>query len=450
MIKFTIVLLKKIGVDRAIGYTILARILQAVGGITTIFFIVRYLDTVEQGFYYTFGSIIAIQIFFELGLSNIITQFVAHETANLKWDGNTKLVGDEKSLSRLASLLQFCVKWFSAIAIFLFFGLLIAGFLFFTKYEKSDSNVVWQSPWAILAIITALDLIVSPILAFFAGLGLVAEVAKIRLVQQACQLFSLYLFLIFGFKLYSSPLATSIAFLIVPLWLLFTYKKKLLINIWKSLGKWKVSYKVEIFPFQWKIALSWISGYFIFQLFNPVVFATEGAIVAGQMGMTLAILSGVLSIPLSWINTKVPLFSSLIAKKEYRILDSVFNRTLLQSCLVCLFALLILNVTIVVLRFYQIPIANRFLPFKFLLLLSLATFVNQFVSSLATYLRCHKQEPFLLLSIVMGILTTGSTFIFGHIYGVAGIVVGYTFLTVVVSLAWAYYIFTRKKEEWHK
>ena len=34
-------------------------------------------------------------------------------------------------------------------------------------------------------------------------------------------------------------------------------------------------------------------GYFIFQLFNPVLFATEGAVVAGQMGMTLAALNGI-------------------------------------------------------------------------------------------------------------------------------------------------------------
>ena len=43
-----------------------------------------------------------------------------------------------------------------------------------------------------------------------------------------------------------------------------------------------ISYMKEIFPNQWKIALSWVSGYFIFHFFNPVLFA-EGPVVAGQM-----------------------------------------------------------------------------------------------------------------------------------------------------------------------
>src|ERR1035437_9872245 len=88
---------------------------------------------------------------------------------------------------------------------------------------------------------------------------------------------------------------------------------KILINIWKTVIVEKVHYRAEIFPYQWKIALSWISGYFIFQLFNPVLFATEGAVVAGQMGMTLAALNGVQSLSMAWITTKVPLFSGLIA-----------------------------------------------------------------------------------------------------------------------------------------
>ena len=34
----------------------------------------------------------------------------------------------------------------------------------------------------------------------------------------------------------------------------------------------RVSWKHEIWPFQWRIAVSWMSGYFIFDLINPVAF----------------------------------------------------------------------------------------------------------------------------------------------------------------------------------
>lgn len=245
-------------------------------------------------------------------------------------------------------------------------------------------------------------------------------------------------------------MASLITLLIAPIYIFFTNNKKLLEFIWLQLKGWVVNYKLEIFPYQWRIALSWISGYFMYQLFNPIIFATEGPVVAGQMGITLAVLNGILTISLSWINTKVPLFSSLIAKKEYSDLDVVFNRTVKQSSAISLFCLFFLVLVVYLMKIMDVALGGRFLPLLPLILLSLATLVNQFVSALATYLRCHKKEPFLIFSIVMGILTGASTVIFGKFYGVMGIVLGYSMLTVFLSLIWAIVIFHRKKALWHK
>ncbi len=440
----------KIGIDGAIAFTVLSRVIQAGGGVISILFIAKYLSLVEQGYYYTFGSVLAIQIFFELGLSNIITQFVAHEMAHLNWESETQLEGSEESLSRLSSLLRFCVKWFALTAVVLVVALVIIGYVFFAKYGKGEVNLDWQIPWLLLSVTTACSLLISPILAYFEGLNKVKEVAIIRLVQQSTQLFLLILFLTCGFKLYASPSAALVAFTIAPIWIFCSYKKHLLKNIWMGLKEWRVNYKLEIFPFQWRIALSWISGYFIFQLFNPVLFASEGSEVAGQMGMSLAALSGILSISMSWVNTKVPAFSILIAKKEYKRLDSLFIRTLKQASFISLAGLTVFVVAILVLQYYKVSLAFRFLPVFYLILLSVATLANQFISGFATYLRCHKQEPFLVLSIVMGCLTAASTLGLGKFFGLNGIVIGYSALTSFVSLTWAIIIFRQKRKLWHQ
>ena len=78
---------QKLGVDKAIFYTLVGRSLGIPVSVLTIFFIARYLSPEEQGYYYTFGSIVALQVFFELGLTGIITQFVAHEASHLSWNG---------------------------------------------------------------------------------------------------------------------------------------------------------------------------------------------------------------------------------------------------------------------------------------------------------------------------------------------------------------------------
>lgn len=440
---------KRIGIDGAIGYTVLARIIQAGGGLITLALIAILLSKEEQGYYYTFGSIIAIQIFFELGLNGIITQYVAHEIVHLQWVSETKLSGSEDHLSRLSSLLHFCFKVFRALAAILFIILSISGFVFFNKYKQSTNDIHWQLPWILLALSTSLMMLINPVLAFLEGLGKVKEIAKIRFVQQTANIVCIALVFILHGSLFALGVASLVSFLILSGSIVFTYRKTLLLFIYKSEGKSKVDYWKEIFPYQWKIALSWVSGYFIFQLFNPVLFATEGAVVAGKMGMTLQALNGISGLSMSWITTKVPLMSSLIAEKNYKQLDNVFDETVLQLSGVTFLLIAFFIIGVLGLNYFKIFLGQRFLPTFPLILLCLVTFVNQFVFSWATYLRCHKQEPFLINSIVGGILCALSTILLGKYFRLNGVVYGYSVISLFIGLPWAYLIFYRKKKAWH-
>ena len=444
---------RKIGIDKSILLTSIARIIQALGGIIAVLFVARYLTGVEQGFYYTFGSIVAIQVFFELGLNGIITQYVAHEAAYLEWKDETTLIGDKKHLSRLSSLLHFSIKWYSVFAIVLLITLIIVGFVFFNKYDTSKEHVVWKIPWVMLSTGTAINLLIAPILAFFEGLGKVKEVAKIRLLQQLFSIIVVCGGLFCGAKLYISGINWFIGIVLVLSLIVFGSFRKILFKLWKVQITERIDYKNEIFPYQWKIGLSWISGYFIFQLFNPVLFATEGPIVAGQMGMTLTILNGISSLSMSWMSTKVPLYSNLIALKKYLELDVIFNKTLKQSSVINGIALFFMFMGIFIIRDFHIIIGglyfgNRFLDYWPLFFMMLPILLNQFITSWATYLRCHKKEPFLFLSLVTGVLCALSTLFFGKFYGVFGITIGYCSITVITFI-WGYSVFLKKRTDWH-
>jgi len=439
-----------IGIDGAIGYTILARIIQASGGLITIVFIALFLSQDQQGYYYTFGSLIAIQVFFELGLNSIITQYVAHETAHLTWNSNVELSGNEQHLSRLSSLLRFCLRIYGFLALMLFIALEISGYIFFTKYQHGTENVFWQSPWLLVAFSTSLMFVISPILAFIEGLGKVKEIAKLRFIQTLINIATIVLIFALNGGLFALGIASLVSFAILTGGVLFSYKKNLLLFIYRTKNKWNVDYWKEIFPYQYRIALSWISGYFIFQLFNPVLFATEGPKIAGQMGMTLTAMNGISSLSMSWISTKSPTFSRLIALKNYQELDRLFNKTLRQLSIVNFTLILIFISLIYVLNLLNLPIANRFLNATPLVFLCLVTFANQFTFSWATYLRCHKKEPFLINSIVIGLLCASSTLILGKYFGLWGIVSGYSVISILIGLPWGYYIFKTKKLEWHK
>jgi O-antigen/teichoic acid export membrane protein len=441
-----------LGINKEIIYTSSNSIIGAIGSVVTSLLIINFLSINEQGFYYTFGSIIAVQVFFELGLNGILIQFVAHEVSHLnrKYDGT--LQGELRYKSRLSSLLHFSVKWYCFFSTLLFFSLVFIGFFFFRKYSISISNVSWLIPWRVLVMGSAVNLLISPITAFLQGLGRVKDIAKFQLLVQIIRLIIIWFGLLIGTKLMVLGLSNLLSALLLVLLITLKFKNEI-IDIWETKISEKISYLNEIFPLQWKIGLSWISGYLISQLFNPVLFATEGPAVAGKMGLTLSALNGIMAISLAWFTTKIPTFSGLIAMKKFDELDSIFNKTLWQSAIVNFLLVALFVFVVFLLNTYSITInskliGNRFLDYLPLVFMSLPITINHIVASWAIYLRCHKEEPYLIFSIVGGIACVFFIIFFGSKYGLLGLTFGY-FSIILLMFPWAYIIFNSKKNEWH-
>ena len=328
------------------------------------------------------------------------------------------------------------------------------GSFFFLRYNTEGNSVDWRLPWILICIGTAVKLYQSPFYSIFMGLGKVKEMSKIGFYQQLIIPLSSWLGLICGLKLYVLGISY---FLSVIIWQWYVNKLQLdriIINLLRIPISVRVSYMKEIFPYQWRIALSWVSGYFMFQLFNPVLFATEGPVVAGQMGMTLHALNAILAFSYSWMHTKVPLYSSLIAQRSYQQLDMVFNRTLKQELFVCFSLLVVFFAFLWILQYFQLSLGgnvlfNRFLDFFPTLLMAVPVYLQQYINSWATYLRCHKKEPYMVYSLVAGLTSCLSTFYLGRLYGLYGITIGYCGLSVLF-FPWGYYIYVTKKRKWHR
>ena len=173
------------------------------------------------------------------------------------------------------------------------------------------------------------------------------------------------------------------------------------------------------------------------------------------MGITLTAFNGISIVAMAWINTKIPLFSILIANKNFEALDSVFSAALKQS-----FFLIVLSVTSFtgILFFFQYQdisqglreLANRFLPARIAIFIGLNTIVNHLIFSMAAYLRSHKKEPLIVNSVVGGILTLPLVYYSAAWFGVSGVVIANFILTFVVGLTWVTIIFFSKKRLWHK
>src|ERR1700722_517767 len=174
-----------LGLDRAVGFTVLARFWGSAAGLVTVLLIARFLSPGEQGYYYTFGSLVALQIVFELGFSFVILQLASHERASLSISTDYEITGDPIAHARLASVIQKSVRWYSVAALVMAVALLPLGFYFFFTHQHAGQTVSWQLPWCFAALMAALNFQIDPFLSFLEGCGYVPEVARLRFMQSA-------------------------------------------------------------------------------------------------------------------------------------------------------------------------------------------------------------------------------------------------------------------------
>ena len=174
---------KVLGVDRAVGFTVLARFWSSTAGIVTVALIARFLTPTEQGYYYTFGSLVALQIVFELGFSFVILQMASHERAELSISIDYEISGNPIAHARLASVLQKSVRWYSVAAVLMAATLVPAGFYFFSTHQPAGQTVSWHLAWSSAALMAALNFQIDPLLSFLEGCGYVPGVARLRFTQ---------------------------------------------------------------------------------------------------------------------------------------------------------------------------------------------------------------------------------------------------------------------------
>lgn len=442
-------LLNTLGIDGAILYTSSARIIQAGGSIITLLLIAKFLSKEEQGFYYTFTSVLAIQIFFELGLSGILTQFVAHEMAHLELENNI-FKGEQKYISRLASIIHFSAKWYFIFALLLIIALILGGGIFFYKNTQGVEHIQWEVPWLMVSIFGGLNLLISPIMAILQGMHKVKEIAKLTFIQQIIVMIVSWISLILGAKLYLVAINLMMNFFILLILYGLSGYLKLLYNLLKYKVIEKINYWKEIFPYQWKIALSWASGYFIFQALNPIVFSFYGAVVAGKLGMTITILNGILALVISWTSTKIPLWSSYIAKREYDELDKSVIYTIKKSTLVAFLGISGAIILIGGLQYFNLNLGNRFLPIELAFILLMTIPINNVINIWSASLRSFKKEPFLFVALMVGLFSITEVYITAKFFSLTILIVGYFLVFALVSLPLNLYVYNKKKKEYYE
>lgn len=430
-----------VGLDVHIFATLLFRFWGILAGGLSIVLIPLFLSPTQQGFFYTFASVLALQVFFELGLNQVIIQLVSHDAAHLTIQDDGKVIGDAARIHRLYGLVSLLRRWYGVAAVLFVVLAGGAGWVFFVTKGSDLPMTQWGAVWVVLVLFTSINLFLSPRLTVIEGTGQVGAVARLRLIQSMVGYGVMWALLILGKGLWAAVAVPTVSAIATSLWLRRRggmFQQAVTAN---TSGLEPISWRRDVFPLQWRIAISWACGYFIFGLFTPIVFASHGAVEAGRLGMAMTVFSAITSLGLSWINAKTPNFTMHISRGEFAALSRLFKAVSLRSVVATGLPSFLIVALVSLGTHYDIGLVNRIAPADTLFWIACAATVNTAVYAGAAYMRAHREEPMLPVSVVSALLTFAVVTLLRH--DVSSMMLGYAAISVCVSLPWTFLIYLR-------
>jgi O-antigen/teichoic acid export membrane protein len=139
----------------------------------------------------------------------------------------------------------------------------------------------------------------------------------------------------------------------------------------------------------------------------------------------------------------------LIAAGKYQDLDQLFFKIVKISTLTLALGAIILFALVYLLNLFGYPLSQRLLSPLPTALFLFAHSAMTISSYFAVYLRAHKKEPFLILSLISAFLISLSTWLLGRSLGEVGVAVGYTSVCIFFVLPYGLAIWSRYRSLWH-
>ncbi len=436
--------------DRTVWLVLLNRCMPFVTTPVTLLIVATRFSPVYQGYYYTFTSVTSLALILELGLGLVLVLFTSHEFAHLAWGDARTLTGEPDALARVFGVLTKATAWYAAMALVVIVIGVPAGLRFFGAHARA-AGIPYAGPWVALVVCTGLSMVFVPTQAIIEGGGRLLDVQRMRLWQSLAASTLLWVGVLASRSLYAVALSASATVVVPALWQLSRFRglTRQVFAAWRTHGRASVSWREELLPMQWRIAVSWLAGALVAYLFNPLLFRYQGPVVAGQMGMSLTLANAPAVLGMSWLSVSMPGYGTLIRRRQYADLDASAARATRRAAAVAGLGYAALIVVVAIGRHVVPKLGQRVLPLPALVALCVASLGTVLMSSMAFYLRAHKQEPYMGVSIGTGLLVAAMCWVTARYGTPLSMSVGYAVVVFAFQLPVSALIFVRKRREWH-
>lgn len=363
-------------------------LLAIVGGVAGSVVALTQLTAVEQGYYFTFSSLLNARILFELGSSSALSHVFSR--ASRTWHDTD---------GELGPLVRFAFAWHAlAAALILLFGVTLGvGVL----SQEGLPNDEWQLAWLLSLVAQAVATLLAPAGPLVQAFALPIEYWRYRRAVQAgaALVFPVALFL--GAGLYSVPIAGAVT---VGLTLVLLYRPygrtiaSLLVRA-KLPGRRRA---IQLIVFQAKVAIGWIAGNYLFFALNIAIFGRLGATTAGRLGIVVAALTTITAIVSAFHLTQVPelarraVFGSSALVESHRLLQR-------RSLMLAIPTVLVASLGLAAFRSLFPSFADRVPSLADAILLFVAAALLGLLNNYTILARSLESDPFLMAGVASAV-----------------------------------------------
>jgi len=390
------------------------------------------LTPIEQGLYFSFQSFGALLQLSEFGLSYAVLQTASHLVATDRRSAIAALAA--RAMRRNAVNMTIAALVVGA----------LGAALFAMRSTPAGTTVEWFGPWLTFVVTVIATQYVAPLIAAREGSGAVREVWRFRFAQELVTGLVFVGALAAKLGLWSLACYWGARFVTSMLWLKIapaTYRDNAPTEF--SAREWSE----EVWPFQWKIGLSYLSGFFVFFSFSPIVLSEQGAVNAGRIGLSVGLMNMLLAVTTVWPQSQAARYGHLLGTGDVAGLHRHFLRVSIRSTIACIVGVIALSSGLAVWSALGLPFAERYAePASSAILLATAT-VHHVVICFAVLLRAERREPFLLVSVVGGVVSALGIWLSAR-YGSMLTVVVTNLVLTLMGLPIAYGLYKRRRRVW--
>lgn len=418
------------GLDGIFAVNLATKIWTLVFGPVLLGVLVHRLTLAEQGFYYTFISLIGLSVFLDMGFTRAIQVFTSHEFANLGLAKGRPMEGEERHLSRMSDFGKAVLLAHLLLAVVAGIAIGIVGEVMFRREQNAD--IAWRLPWWNLSFAAAASFLIVPMTTMLEAAGHVRHMAWVKLARQVLSGLVLLAALLGGLGLGASAISAWAGFALAMALVVIPFRT-FWVQLWRGSVTRGFGLLRELAGYQVRIAVGWAAGYFIFSIMTPIAFATLGAEDAAKVGLTWQIMGIVSSIAFSVIQAKTPGLGSLIGKGRTDEALEVNRRATRGALAIAVAGYAVILLGMLAVRSseattwpnFATDIVSRMLPALPVALLAVAEIAKLQMLGLMSFVRSLKVEPFTPMLVALAIFVPTACWVLASRFGVEWLCIGY-------------------------